>query len=133
MMAADTDGSGIALAFVSFRMPPKGTKDIGFTMELATETPREVSSSTATARKSLRAKLVDAFFCSPDIESDLPKLRTLLRIALGVLLLLLGSICYFNARWYEPRDLALPLQIFNLAFTLAALVAVGRMSVRRWR
>ena len=132
-MAADNDGSGIALAFVSFRMRQRVPEDIGITMELASETPREVSSSTATARRSLTAKLVDAFWCSPDTESDLPKLRTLLRIALGVLLLF-GSICFFNARWYEPGALApLPLRIFNLALTLAAFVAVGRMSVRRWR
>jgi len=97
----------------------------------------ELSSSAtqpgAPAQASLRRRLIEAGSCSPDDDSDLPKLRILLRIALGVMLLFV-SVCFFNATWYEPGDLApLPLRLFNIAFTLAAMAAVGRISVRRWR
>src|SRR5579872_3763174 len=102
-------------------------------IEPGTEATTAVTESEAPVDASLRCRLVDAWSCSPDSESDLPKLQTLLRIALGMLLLF-GSICFFKVRWYEAGDLVpLPLRIFNLAITLAAFVAVGRMSIRRWR
>ena len=64
------------------------------TTERGTEATRATAklSSMATepgplADPSLRRRLIDAWSCSPDSESDLPKLRTLLRMALGVVLL----------------------------------------------
>jgi PAS domain S-box-containing protein len=101
-------------------------------MELATETRRDDFSSTAMVRRSIRAKLADALSCSPVLESDLPKLRMLLRFASGVMLVFV-STCFFNARGHGPGDLIRPLRIFNVVFTLAALVAVGRISISHWR
>ena len=69
----------------------------------------------------------------PDSDSDLPKLRTLLWIALGVWLLF-TTVCFFNAHWYEPGALApLPLRFFHIALTLAAIAAVPGVAIRRWR
>ncbi len=71
--------------------------------------------------------------CSSNDESDLPKLRVLLAIAYGVILLFVTA-CLFNARWYEAGDLApLPLRLFNLALMIAALATVPRVSIARWR
>jgi PAS domain S-box-containing protein len=87
----------------------------------------------APVQASLRRRLIEAWACYPDSDSDLPKLRTLLRLALGVTLLFV-SICFFNARWYEPGDLApMPLRLFNIVFTLAAIAAVPHVPIRRWR
>src|SRR5271166_4540479 len=102
-----------------------------------TSTNGELSSAVAEpgapVHTSLRRQVADAWSCSPDLASDLPKLRILLRIALSVMLLYL-SACLFNAHWYEAGDLApLPLRIFNVAFTVAAIAGVEFLTIHRWR
>ncbi len=83
--------------------------------------------------QSLATRLADAMACSSNDESDLPKLRILLAIVYSVLLLFVTA-CLFNARWYEPGDLApLPLRLFNLALMTAALATIPRVSIARWR
>ncbi len=78
-------------------------------------------------------RLSDAFSCAPDSDADLPKLRILLWIALGIMLLYVGA-CFFNARWYEPGELApLPLRLFNIALVLAAIATVPAISTHSWR
>ncbi len=93
----------------------------------------DASIATPAMPHSLVTRLADAMACSPDDESDLPKLRSLFSSALGVMLLFV-TICLFNSRWYENQPLApLPLRLFVIAFTLAAIAAARRISIRRWR
>ncbi len=95
--------------------------------------PIEVLTATPAMPQSLNARLSDALSCSPDNQAELPKLRTLVRSALGAMLVFL-TICLFNSRWYEVQPLApLTLRLFNLVITLVAIAAVPRISTRRWR
>ncbi len=103
-------------------------------MPQAIETP-ELDRATADTkpRPWLNATLADAFIYWSDDASGLPKLRRLLSIALCVILAF-ATACLFNATWYERMELApLPLRLFNIAFTLAALVTIPRVSLRHWR
>ncbi len=69
----------------------------------------------------------------PDGDSDLPRLRLLFRIGLG-LILLFSTITFFSINWYEVvAPIPLPLRIFNIAITLAAIAATPFVSLRRWR
>jgi PAS domain S-box-containing protein len=97
------------------------------------EMDRELPLAMGGPGRSIGERLTDLFSCSPDDVSDLPRLRMLLWIALGVMLLYV-TVCFFNAHWYEPGDLApLPLRLFDIGFTLVAIAAVSRLSLRHWR
>jgi len=95
----------------------------------------EDSSSTQpiSARPAFGARLIEAISCLPDSDSSLPKLRRLLLIALSVMLVLVVGTLFTNS-WYDATPLSpLPLRIFNIAFTLAAMAAIPFVSKRRWR
>ena len=99
----------------------------------AVERQVSVSAATPAMPQALSAKLADAFSDWREDESGLPRLRTLLSIALGLLLLFV-TVCLFNANWYERVELApLPLRLFNVVFTLAAIAGVRFVSIRHWR
>ena len=84
-------------------------------------------------RPTLGSRLIEELSCLPDDDSSLPRLRPLLLVALGVMLLL-SVATFFTNSWYETIAISpLPLRIFNLAFTLAAMAAVPFTSLRRWR
>src|SRR3984893_19264490 len=110
------------------------------TIEPATEAPGAnaallswATRPRARASASLRGRLIEAWSCFPDRESDLPKLRLLFSIALGVILLFV-TVCLFNADWYEPVPLApLPLRLLAIALTLAGIAAMPLVSTRHWR
>jgi two-component system sensor histidine kinase/response regulator len=102
-------------------------------MIITAEVHRNIPASNPRSRWTFGAKLADAFSCSPDKETDLPKLRILLSLALGVMLLFV-SICFFTATWDEKIALApFPLRLFNIMITLVVMTASFFVSLRRWR
>jgi PAS domain-containing protein len=95
----------------------------------------EDSSSTEliSARPALGTRLIETISCRPDSDSNLPKLRQLFLVALGVILLL-AVATFFTNSWYEAIALSpLPLRVFNIAFTLIAIAAIPFVSRRHWR
>ncbi len=78
-------------------------------------------------------RFVEAISCPPDCEASLPKLRNLLRMALGIMLIL-AVATFFSNSWYEAIAISpRPIRLFNIAFTLLAIGAIPFVSRRSWR
>jgi two-component system sensor histidine kinase/response regulator len=77
--------------------------------------------------------LTEALEFSSDTDSGSPRLRRLILIAVGTMLVFV-SVSYFSNSWYEKVGLApLPLRLFDIALTLVAIPASYLISLRRWR
>jgi PAS domain S-box-containing protein len=78
--------------------------------------------------RSLTERLVATLACSPDTESGLRQLRQLLAIASGIVLAF-AIVSFFRIRW-----IPLPLRVFNITLSLAAVYAASFLGFsRRWR
>jgi PAS domain-containing protein len=89
--------------------------------------------TSATSRQSLGARLVEMVLFVPDDESSVVQLHRLFLIGLGVILVFV-AISLFSSSWYEKvAPGPLPLRVFNIAFTVAAIAASRLISLRRWR
>jgi len=80
-------------------------------------------------------RLIAALTSAPESDSDLPRLRRLLLLGLG-LILALEIANFFRVAWGDPAALPVPLvlRIFSIALTCVALGAIPLMrSARGWQ
>jgi two-component system sensor histidine kinase/response regulator len=97
----------------------------------APESDWEAAALDAAAKPALATRIVDLFSLLPDDSAGAP--RSLLLLGLAVILGFV-TVSFFTASWGEKIALApLPLRLFNIAITLAAMAASCFISARRWR